>query len=596
MKGTWFGAAPALVLSLSLSLSLSFPLPVAAGQLSGTVRGPDGEPVGGAIVVAVGGGAIEVEADAEGRYAASVPPDRYRILARPPDGSPLAHTWAPSAVDPCGGEAVWVGEDDVVAGVDVEAQRGATARGTIAYPDGRPAAGAVVTAVTDQTHARSATVGSDGAFEIAGIIAGGITFAVVAEGVPVQFADGAFSATETAPVGLSAGADLDLGDIALAPGVTVGGEVRIDGALATEGTAFAYGRGALIEVPIGAEGRFTASGLPPGETTAWAIVEGYATTYHPDAASPAAYVALADGERFDGMDIALPPEATLAGTLVASGRVGWSQVALSLVNDAGTVGVVAEIDGGGGFSFAGLHGGTYVLHFAGADAGLVEGPWRDEFGLERRIEVPASGSLHLGEVPVAEGAEIRGVVTEAGTGRPVVGAWVSATSEGTGRRVNASSSRDGTFQIRGLWADAYALTATAQRRCPSDDGWVTIHAPNVPSDLFSIPATVEAGQVAPWSPTLPPDDDHDGMGDGWERSHGLDPRRDDGDRDPDRDGFTNLDEYLLGTDPHDADRRCGCALGGGPARGGVSLGWGVLVAGGIFIGWRRRCVFRSCRA
>lgn len=60
--------------------------------------------------------------------------------------------------------------------------------------------------------------------------------------------------------------------------------------------------------------------------------------------------------------------------------------------------------------------------------------------------------------------------------------------------------------------------------------------------------------VGGWPPlrstAAPPDSDGDGMPDGWERQFGLDPNDPgDGTRDEDKDGYTNLEESLNGTDP-----------------------------------------------
>ena len=56
---------------------------------------------------------------------------------------------------------------------------------------------------------------------------------------------------------------------------------------------------------------------------------------------------------------------------------------------------------------------------------------------------------------------------------------------------------------------------------------------------------------------LNPDTDGDGLPDGWEVEHNLDPNDATGangaDGDPDHDGLNNMDEYLNGTDPHNPD-------------------------------------------
>ena len=49
------------------------------------------------------------------------------------------------------------------------------------------------------------------------------------------------------------------------------------------------------------------------------------------------------------------------------------------------------------------------------------------------------------------------------------------------------------------------------------------------------------------------DNDEDGMADVWEVNNGLDIKVNDADEDPDSDGFTNLDEFVNGTDPNNAE-------------------------------------------
>jgi len=69
-----------------------------------------------------------------------------------------------------------------------------------------------------------------------------------------------------------------------------------------------------------------------------------------------------------------------------------------------------------------------------------------------------------------------------------------------------------------------------------------------------IDSQAEVGGWPDYRSTEPPlDTDNDGMPDAWEEEHGLDSTNSDPNSDSDGDGYTNLEEFLNGTDPRQAD-------------------------------------------
>lgn len=106
-------------------------------------------------------------------------------------------------------------------------------------------------------------------------------------------------------------------------------------------------------------------------------------------------------------------------------------------------------------------------------------------------------------------------------------------------------------------AEAYALVlrhagATLPRRDAADERLAREVASGVATHGNGIIDSPD--QAGGWpeyrSLPAPVDTDGDGLPDAWERRHGLNPANPaDGAGDPDKDGYTSLEEYLNGTDP-----------------------------------------------
>ncbi len=304
-------------------------------------------------------------------------------------------------------------------------------------------------------------------------------------------------------------------------------------------------------------------GLPPGEALAWAMVEGLAITYFPDSDRPDERVPiLEEGAVFTDMDVYPPRESALRGRFVG-GSGDLSGISLLAYNDTRTVGIGDNALEDGSFAVGRLHGGAYTLMVYASDEGFVDDFVRDDSGEPVVFDVPDEGVTEEFEISLPIGASISGVVTDRYSGEPVYGAYVVATSvDGSGSEA-METGVDGVFALTGLREARWELRVDHQAFCEGDPDWVDVYFDDAVDPALAEAVTLLPGDRLEWNPTMPPDRDHDSMDDVWEAEVGLDPAAADGEIDSDGDGYTNLEEYRLGTDPLSGREKEGCGCKGG---------------------------------
>ncbi|TNE92576.1 MAG: hypothetical protein EP330_01130 [Deltaproteobacteria bacterium] len=541
-----------------------------AAPLTGRVEDPSGVGVEGVQVVVYDHRFTygSTYTDADGGFAIDLPAGPWRVRLVPPQDRNLAEVWVPGILDICPATVFDLG-DGLSPSFTQRLAPGAELAGRLVDGDGAPVTGATVNARTAETTpkavSRRATTDADGRFAIRGLPAdneaytsGTFALQVDLDGLPDQYVGATYLRDQAPTWTVSPGDSEDIGEFEVLPGVSVSGRVDGPDGPILIGDVSAYSPSQLVQVPI-SEGRYTASGLPPGAVLTWARAPGFATTYLPDADRPAQRVDVLDeGTEATGLDLTMPLESRLSGHLDAPTSLEGASVLLT--NTDGTVGVAALVDADGGFVVDRLHPGTYSLSVYAADEGYLDGPWVDAVGQPVAIEV-AEGDNDLGDLPLVAGSAVRGVAQQA-DGTPVYGATVAAIHAGTGQQFLAVTARDGSYAMQGLPAGSWRLEATYTSWCEADPDFLDVYYPQERLALFTVPVELDPGEDLDWSPVMSPDHDHDGMDDLWESENGLDPTRDDSQEDPDGDGYSNLDEFLLGSDPQlGGARECGCHAG-----------------------------------
>lgn len=405
--------------------------------LSGSVRDEAGRPVRGALVQAQGDAGWEAPApertDEGGRFVvAGVAPGEYTLVAREGGRAP--------------GIAVVVVEPLGEASASLVLSDGGFVTGRIVDAEGRPLAGR---ARVEEYEGKAlppfasdmlvAAAGADGAFALGPLPLGSLSIAISAP----RHASRRVEADVP-----SRGRAIDLGDVALDPGLAIRGRVRDrEGrgveAAAVRATAQGPGAAEQGETESGAAGRFEIGGLLPGRYEVTASATGYAT---------GRAVAEAGGE---GVDVVLDEGGTLTGRVADEAGAPVEDARVTARDESGAgggrVASGRSDEGDGRFALRDVPTGRYDLEVQAGDRGEAS---------RAGVRVAAGRATDMGTVVLARGGVVEGVVVD-GEGRGVPGATVAAEREAnvrTGRRETQTGS-SGAFELRGLPAGATFLTA-----------------------------------------------------------------------------------------------------------------------------------------
>jgi protocatechuate 3,4-dioxygenase beta subunit len=302
-------------------------LPAHVGVLRGTVTGPDGTPLAGARVAAFRDGDTWVPSAVgttgpDGAYVIeALVPDRYQVLAVPPEASGLRGHWSPGTVSRAGARWVFVDGGVDTDAIDVAVPQPEAISGVVSGPGG-PVPGATVWAYRSGDTwlgSVSTTTGADGTYTLSGLDPGRYAVRAVppaGSGLAGRWHPGTLSRPAASEVWLDGGGATGI-DIRWPAPTSIAGRVT-----GPDGQPLAGAKVAVFgvhdswffstaSVIAGEDGRYEVTGLDPGpyqvrvapRPGSGAAACWYQGTVSRSHATP---VPVLEGDAATGVDVACP--------------------------------------------------------------------------------------------------------------------------------------------------------------------------------------------------------------------------------------------------------------------------------------------------